>query len=109
MYDLHCDFDIEEHKKNFINYLEVIIDDKGTVMYAVPSHQQKLARISGKDMETLWEDYVKSGCKGDCMEYLCEITNCISVWMKSYVGKANEKQIQKLIELKQNEIYQGEI
>ena len=78
-------------------------------MYAVPSHQQRLVRISGKDMGTLWEDYAKNECKGDCMEYLCAITNYISVWTELYIGKANEKQLQKLIELKQSRIYQGNI
>ncbi|GAB6761703.1 hypothetical protein [Bacillus cereus] len=34
-------FDIETHKKCFVDYLEVVIDEEGTVMYATPSHQEK--------------------------------------------------------------------
>lgn len=41
VYDLHSDFDIEQHKKIFIHYLEVVIDENGKIMYAVPSHQEK--------------------------------------------------------------------
>ena len=51
-------FDYETHRKNFINYLEVIINKDGTVEYAVPSHQQKLLNLYCKNhnvtMEELW-------------------------------------------------------
>ena len=40
-YTLYCPFDIEKHKKTFINYLEVVILEDGTIEYAVPSHQEK--------------------------------------------------------------------
>ena len=34
--DRNTVFDYETHRKNFINYLEVIINKDGTVEYAVP-------------------------------------------------------------------------
>src|SRR5690606_29819 len=43
---LHSPFDMETHKNTFINYLEVVIDADGTIMYAVPSHQEKLIRLA---------------------------------------------------------------
>ena len=43
---LHSAFDIETHKKTFVNYLEVVITPDGTIEYAVPSHQEKLIRIA---------------------------------------------------------------
>lgn len=42
---LHSEFDINSHKKTFIDYLKVVIDEFGNVMYAVPSHTEKLAEI----------------------------------------------------------------
>lgn len=39
---LNGPFDIETHKKTFKNYLEVIILENGRIVYAVPSHQEKL-------------------------------------------------------------------
>ena len=56
--DRNTVFDYETHRKNFINYLEVIINKDGTIEYAVPSHQQKLLNLYCKNhnitMEELW-------------------------------------------------------
>ena len=38
-------FDYKTHRENFINYLEVIILEDGEIVYAVPSHQQKLIEL----------------------------------------------------------------
>ena len=35
-------FNIETHKETFINYLEVIINEDGSIEYAVPSHIEKV-------------------------------------------------------------------
>ena len=39
---LHSPFDIKPHKETFINYLEVIINEDGSIEYAVPSHIEKV-------------------------------------------------------------------
>ena len=44
-YDLYCNFDIEQHKTHYINYLEVVIDLDGKIHYAVPSHQEYLIKV----------------------------------------------------------------
>ena len=41
-YDIYCAFDLEKHKQTYVQYLEVVILEDGTVEYAVPSHQEKL-------------------------------------------------------------------
>lgn len=43
-YNLYCKFDIQKHKETYKNYLEVIIDEEGSIHYAVPSHQEFLIR-----------------------------------------------------------------
>ena len=45
-YNLQSEFDAEKHKEKYVNYLEVVIDENGTVMYAVPSHQEKVIEIA---------------------------------------------------------------
>lgn len=35
---LYQPFDIEVHKENFINKLEIVILEDGSAVYAVPSH-----------------------------------------------------------------------
>lgn len=53
-------FDIDTHKKNFINYTEVIILQDGTVEYAVPSHQQKLIELAMKEFNMTKEELDKA-------------------------------------------------
>lgn len=36
-YDIYCAFDLEKHKQTYVQYLEVVILEDGTVEYAVPS------------------------------------------------------------------------
>lgn len=106
---LDSPFDLETHKKTFINYLEVIIDFEGNVMYAVPSHQQAMIRIATEKLnvteERLFEMYASSGC--DTIEWLSGITGCISVWFDNYVGEPNEKQLEVLRKFREEGIYIG--
>ena len=44
-YDIYCAFDLEKHKQTYVQYLEVVILEDGTVEYAVPSHQEKLIAL----------------------------------------------------------------
>lgn len=101
-YDIYSKFDIEQHKKKYINYFEAIILPNGKVEYAVPSHQEKLIRIGA-------EKYGVSRCKFidmcpkdkylDYEEWLCEATECVAVWFDFYRGKPNEAQKRTLNEL----------
>ena len=45
-YDLNSEFDIEQHKQTFINYLEILIEANGHVVYAVPSHIEKAVALA---------------------------------------------------------------
>lgn len=45
-YDIYSDFDLEQHKKKYVDYLEVLILEDGTVVYAVPSHQEKAIAVA---------------------------------------------------------------
>lgn len=51
-YSVYSDLDMEQHKKTFINYLEVVIDENGKIMYAVPSHQEKLIKLACQKTES---------------------------------------------------------
>ena len=109
-YNLHCDFDIEKHKKTYINYLEVIIMPNGKVSYAVPSHQMKLEMIACSKFEVDREGLLNMCPRGMWLDYnqwLMDVTGCISVWTDFYLGKANEYQLSKLEELKEAGIYLG--
>lgn len=88
---LHSPFDIETHKANFINYLELVILEDGTIEYAVPSHQRKL------------EQLVSAECPvdmyGNYLEWLMEQSGAVCVWYDGYIGKPNARQKQSIIKL----------
>jgi hypothetical protein len=109
-YDLHSKFDIQQHKAHYVNYLEVIVRPDGTVEYAVPSHQEKLIAVA---CETLNKTRKQIGdeCPPefyfDFCKYLCNITGCISLWMRNMIAPESITQFQynKLEELKREKLF----
>ena len=104
-------FDIQTHKATFTRYLEVIIDETGTVHYAVPSHQEwlikKACEIRHCSREEL-NNQVPPEYYCDFVNWLCQITGCISVWNDFYEGTPNEAQRSKLDELEENGLFTPE-
>ena len=103
-YTIHSQFDIDKHKKTFINYLEVIIHEDGTVHYGVPSHQEYLVRLACRKLACSRE-HLDSLCPQewwvDFMRWLCGVTNSVAVWntfIEYYT--LNDNQIKTLEQLK---------
>ena len=111
-YGIYSEFDIQRHKETFVNYLEVIIEENGHVLYAVPSHQEKAIELACK-AKGWTRDELNDACPQefycDFLTWLLSLTNCISVWNDFYMGNANEKQIEMLRKLKEAKIYKGSI
>jgi len=110
---LHSPFDIETHKNVFVNYLEVIIDQEGVVHYAVPSHQEWLINkaivvLGLSSREELYDECPDEYALSP-MEWLTEVTGCVSVWDDHFIGNPTNKQIKTMRELKDASIYRGEI
>ncbi len=109
---LHGEFDIETHKEAFVNYLEVIIREDGNIEYAVPSHQEKLIKIATEKfgvMRTQLLDMCPREYMFNFNRWLCDITNCISVWNDFYIGVPNETQRWVLQNLRYHKLYRGEL
>ena len=114
---LHSPFDIETHKKTFINYLEIIIDKNGICHYAIPSHNGILEQLVCKKHNikyNLWDFGIKAGnlCPkekySDYYNWLCEETGCIMVWglpTSRVIGNPNEKQLVMLDILRKEGLY----
>ena len=112
MYDIYSKFDIKKHAETFINYLEVCIDPKGNVYYALPSHTMFLENIIKKeigqikfkeliDSLDLWCDYHK---------FLCTYTGYCSVWNNFYqVGEKGLTKEQKCVLEKLQKTYYTKI
>lgn len=113
VYNLHCPFDIDKHKRNYVHYLEVVIKEDGTIEYAVPSHQHKLLEVASRRLgvpkQKIVEDCPKS-MYADYTVYLCRISKCISVWENFIIyDEINEKQIASLMLLRFHGLYCGNI
>lgn len=107
---LHSDFDIETHKRTFVNYLEVVIREDGKIEYAVPSHQEKLIAIARAKLGVTRKELCDMCPREYMFDYntwLCGITNCVSVWNDFHMGTPNEKQRGALQTLKVHGLYRG--
>lgn len=107
---LHSPFDIETHKKTFINYLEVVILENGTVVYAVPSHQEKLIALSCEKLG-MTRDELNDHCPQeyyfDFMTWLIGICAAVPVWNEMIQGEPNDKQRETLSLLQAEGLYRG--
>lgn len=88
-YDLNSPFDIEKHNATYVHYFEAIMYPDGTVVYAVPSHQEKLILIA----QTMFDwtrkqvgDHCPPDMYLDFMQWLCNVTGCAALWEHSIIG-----------------------
>ena len=82
-YTIYSDFSIKKHKQKFINYLEVIIHEDGSVHYAIPSHQEYMIRYACRKLSCSKQhlfDMCPEEYYFDYMRWLCMITGCVAVW-----------------------------
>lgn len=112
-YGLHSAFDIEKHKATFTDYLEIVIDIDGNIMYAVPSHQEKLIALACQKLG-ITRDELKALCPKefyfDFLKWLCLLTGAMSVWNEHCeYGNPSTKQISTLRRLKMSGLYKGMI
>jgi hypothetical protein len=107
---LRSPFNIETHKITFINYLEIVILEDGTVMYAVPSHQEKLISLACEKLNVTREELNELCPKEyyfDFMTWLCKISGCVALWNSHRIGTANEQQLETIKQLAEEELYHG--
>lgn len=113
-YDVYSEFDLEKHKAAYTNYLEVLIDKEGKVMYAVPSHQEKAIQIACEMLE-MSRDELKQMCPRkywcDFMKWLCMTAGVVAVWNDAceYGNHATKAQAATLRRLKLAGVYKGPI
>lgn len=109
-YDLYSPFDIQQHKKHYVHYLEVIVRPDGTVEYAVPSHQEKLIAVACETLNKTRKQ-ISDECPPefyfDFCKYLCNITGCISLWEHDMIAPDDITQLQynKLNELRDEKLF----
>lgn len=109
---LNGQFDIATHMETFTNYLEVIILPDGTVVYAVPSNQQKLEHIID-DMYHITIDQLNADMPRmywlSVIDYYVGLSHCVSVWTHFIIGIHNTPQAATLNRLKSAGLYLGRV
>ena len=113
-YSVYSEFDLQKHKRTYINYLEVLILEDGTVKYAVPSHQGLAENLCMEKLNITRQELYCMTLNHLCdyMEWLLTQTNTIAVWNEGCItgyNGANSKQIATLKRLKMNGLYKGAI
>ena len=115
MYDVYSKFSLQSHKETYVCYLEAIMFPDGHVEYAVPSHQEKLIRICCKTLHVTraeLADMCPPTYYADFLHWLCNTSNCISLWTDFYVAPqqgVSDRQKLALQDLKTAEVYYGKI
>ena len=116
-YSVQSPFDIKRHQETFINYLEVLILEDGTIEYAVPSHQGKALELACKKLNKTKQE-IEDMCP---REYYCNylywllgLTGSVSVWgncAEHFImyETINKNQILTLKRLKKYGLYKGDI
>lgn len=107
-------FDIELHKRTFIDYFEVVLDVEGVVHYAVPSHQEFLIQKAMERNHWTREQLI-AACppemQGWFLEWLIqESGGYIPVWQNFVLDyPLNTRQLQTLAELKEEGLFCGAV
>ena len=110
-YDVYCDFDLEKHKETYVNYLEVMIDKDGKIMYAVPSHQEKAIAMACEAKGINRAELEKICPKEyyfDFLTWLLMQSGAMAVWNQYYqCYNVTREQYASLRRLKLAGVYKG--
>lgn len=115
-YSVYSEFNLEQHKKTYVNYLEVLITADGEVLYAVPSHQEKAIQLAchkHKVNRTQLASMCPPDMYFDYLTWLLSMCDCISVWTHDYQAwdesLITSAQYARLRSLKLNGVYKGRL
>lgn len=107
---LHSPFDIDVHRATFVNYLEIVILEDGTVEYAVPSHQEKMISIACSKLNVSREilyDMCPREYYFDVLTWLSQVSGAVAVWDFKIEGQPNHKQLETLDMLSKEGLYRS--
>lgn len=112
-YNTYCPFDADEHKKKYVNYLEVLISKDGVAMYAVLSHQEKAIKLACDELHVS-RDELSAICPReyyfDFLRWLLMVSGAAAVWNETCLMlEPTRKQVAALKMLKLKGLYRGMI
>ena len=112
-YSIYSPFNLDKHKATYKEYLEALLLEDGSIVYAVPSHQEKAANLACERLG-ITRDELSDMCPTefyfDYLNWMLSITNSVAVWNNMIsCWSINVKQINILRKLKMNGLYKGPI
>ena len=112
-YSIYSPFDPDKHKETYKNYLEVLSLEDGSVVYAIPSHQEKAMALARERLGVTREliyDMCPTQYYADFLNWLLSLTNSVSVWNNMIsCWSINKKRAATLRMLKTKGLYKGPI
>lgn len=112
-YSIYSPFDPDKHKETYKNYLEVLSLEDRSVVYAIPSHQEKAMALARERLGVTREliyDMCPTQYYADFLNWLLSLTNSVSVWNNMIsCWSINKKQAATLRMLKTKGLYKGPI
>ena len=112
-YSIYSPFDPDKHKETYKNYLEVLLLEDGSVVYAIPSHQEKAMALACERLGVTRElicDMCPIQYYADFLNRLLSLTNSVSVWNNMIsCWSINKNQAATLRMLKTKGLYRGPI
>ena len=112
-YSVYSPFDPDKHKETYKNYLEVLLLEDGSVVYAIPSNQEKAMALACERLGVAREliyDMCPTQYYADFLNWLLSLTNSVSVWNNMIsCWSINKKQVATLRMLKSKGLYKGPI
>ena len=101
--------DVFRRQLEIIRRPQIIIEPDGESYRVEPTSWRVFNMLYNETFEELWDEYLSSSSFGNIFDFLSKKINVICIRENNYIGKPNEKQIKALMELKQQNLYQGKI
>lgn len=112
-YSIYSEFDLEQHKEKYVNYLEVLIEEDGHIVYAVPSHQEKAVELACRKFGVSRRELLNMCPKEyyfDFMTWLLMQSGAVAVWNDfCSAPSATKKQVAAIRRLKMAGVYRGAV
>lgn len=112
-YSVYSEFDIEQRKKKYVNYLEVLVEKDGKIVYAVPSHQEKAVALACEELGVTRRELLDMCPREyyfDYMNWLLMISGAIALRNEHCIAPAaTRKQVGSIRRLKMAGLYKGAV
>lgn len=95
-YDGLNEFEADLHREVFKDYLELVIDRHGNIVYATPTHEWVMEWLYRGEFGSEPRNDFEKAEASDYFGFLMEKVGAVCVWLEGYEGDPNEEQEKSL-------------